>query len=136
MSKSIVANKSPLHPSALRLNDIQPGRRFIRFNRYFGIREKGTILTRPFIGCLGSKDYWFFSDRLYLVVKIRNEQGMTVNRPLIDMGIVPDGEKDNWSSAYFTIDARKEHLLPAPVPFQNGGWLDDEEEDFDPWGEY
>jgi hypothetical protein len=110
--------KSPLHPSALSLNDIQPGRRIIRFNRNHGVMGEMVIVSKPYArrwrsvnGESGAK----------LLVDLRWVDGFTGSLYLTDMGVIPysgpnSGRRGFWNNVNFTIDARKRHLLPEISP--------------------
>ncbi len=103
--------KSPLHPSALSLNDIQPGRRIIRFNRLLGIMLEAVIVSKPYV----CRYQAFGLIRADLVVDLRSTDGFTESVYLTDMGVIPRS-RTIWSPVNFTIDARNRHLLPKIVP--------------------
>jgi hypothetical protein len=44
------------------------------------------------------------------MVKLRDDSGFTEDSTLADLGVIPYPQ--GWNSVNFTIDARKEHLLP------------------------
>ncbi len=104
----MMSQKSPLHPSALRLRDLRPGRRIIRFNIGFGVMGRLTVVADPYVS---KKD-----GGALLKVRLCDESGHRKDLFLADMGVVPYEGCDYWNNRNLTIDARKEHLLPSPDP--------------------
>ena len=105
-------NKSPLHPSALRLNDLTPGRRILEFNREFGIIRELVILGYPYVATV-------YGGGKFLQVPCRNTRSGHAELPfLADMGVLPY-DNGSWNPANFTIDHRKRHLLPEPRPMRH-----------------
>lgn len=100
-------NKNPLHPSALRINDVHPGVQFAMFNIARGIIEQGTFTSKPYVGSL-------FDDgkQRDLLVMYRSEHGYNSKYHLIDLGIVTNGA-GHWNRHNFTIPLKKLHLLPS-----------------------
>jgi len=99
-------DKSPLHPSALRIRDLHPGRRVIVFNRTNGIRFRATITSAPRI-----VDAKFLGRSL--CIKLRKDSGEALEETLRDLGVIPYSKE--WNLTNFIVDARKEHLLPPAV---------------------
>lgn len=106
--KSAVSDRSPLHPSALRLNSVRPGVRFIQFNKDLGIMETGTFVSTPYVANWGS------DLEHTLVVRVLRSDGSTQERALVDLGITPDVGKW-WNRVNYTIHLKKRHLLPKPT---------------------
>jgi len=113
-------SKSPLHPSALSLTDITPGRRIILFNKEYGIMEEAIVISTPRVE---RRSYAFLDyTTTSLVVDLRStKHGWTQHHYLTDMGVIPySGSSSNprahWNDRNFTVDARKRHLLPDPDP--------------------
>ncbi|MFZ2126605.1 MAG: hypothetical protein WAV04_03795 [Candidatus Microsaccharimonas sp.] len=103
--------KSPLHASALRLRDITPGRRIVVFNVAKGVRSRYTVTGRPVI-----QKIWLMDNESRSIMIPIGGFGEGVDFAT-DLGLVPyppsvlDG---GWNPYVFSIDARKEHLLPRP----------------------
>jgi len=108
----VIKDRSPLHASALRLKDVHPGVEYIKFNRYYGIMERGVFLSTPFVTepapHMGHK----------LMVRVSGRSRGSRKGFLGDMGITPYSP-GRWNEANFTIRASKEHLLPAPLGHEN-----------------
>ena len=122
----VIKDRSPLHPSALRLQDVHPGVEFIQFNRYLGILTRSTFLSTPFVEDEGYGKI--------LKARVLYRCPMFQEFSLRDLGIVP--YPYGWNKANFTIRASKEHLLPEPLgdalnpcriddPFDDYGYVDD-----------
>lgn len=124
------ADKNPLHDSALRIGDVHIGRSFILFNIYSGIIERGRFLSLPFVEEDG-----------YLLQVHTSESRLGLGPAfLTDMGIAPRWgyhRYSSWNQSNFTIDARKEHLLPAPFgvgyPYEDD-FIDDLDDFY--WGQH
>lgn len=109
--------KNPLHPSALGLNDMTVGRRIVQFNREFGVDVEGTVVKAPYVA----------ETMLYgmqLKIDILTVAGRRMQHSLIHLGVIPfdrsnSDSRADWNQSNFTVDARKRHLLPAPVPRPN-----------------
>jgi hypothetical protein len=102
-------NKSPHHPSALRIGDIHPGRQVIYFNLSLGILYRATIVSAPRVvlnNVTGVR---------YLKVKLKTQTRGILECFLSDLGVIPNSS-GAWSPTTFLIDARKEHLLPPAAP--------------------
>lgn len=100
------STKNPLHPSALRLNDIQPGRRIICFNLNNGIQGEFIVVRRPEVRFVG-----LGHTRKKLVVALRSVRyGVEQYMSLGDMGIIP--YSSGWNTVNFTVDSKKRKLLP------------------------
>lgn len=107
--------RSPLHPSAMRINDVHPGVSFIRFNIYGGIVSRGRFLTGPMRGdtvtpfgppvALGTGS-------MLVAWAIVPDFRRPVALWLTDMGII-NWVHGYWDPEVFTVKANKEHLLPA-----------------------
>lgn len=110
---SVISTKSPLHPSALRIKDLTPGRRIIRFNQRFGILGEYFVKAKPYV-----KKFSYSSNpnETHFVVDLIETDGLiqVEHHYLDDMGIIP--YRHQWNRMNFTIDARKRHLLPELIP--------------------
>ena len=102
------ADKNPLHDSALRIGDVHIGRSFIMFNVFFGVVGRGQFLSVPFAGWRG-----------HLEVRTNDPFAFKGGHFLEDMGIVctvfAGDHRPFWNPVHFTIDARKDYLLPVPL---------------------
>lgn len=100
-----VRTKNPLHPSALRINDLNPGRRIILFNVNLGDLGEFIVVHLPevrFIKHMG-KQY---------VVDLRSvRSGGEDYHYLSDMGVIP--AHGSWSKVNFAVDSKKRDLLPT-----------------------
>ena len=121
--------KSPLHPSALTINDLNPGRTVVRFNRHNGILGTHIVLERPVV----RTEILVIAPRieimyvvtvppnvkvLYrnaLVVKLRDvATGRSEYWRVCDLGVVPYVHE--FSPVNFVVDDKSRHLLPDPQP--------------------
>jgi hypothetical protein len=97
MSK-IVIDKSPLHPSALRLKDINPGRRITEVNLVVGRLYEYVVESRP------------FEENSSIKVSLREVvSGARRDAFANDLGLIPY-EHGVWNDI-FVIDSHKAHLL-------------------------
>ena len=107
--------KSPLHPSALSLNDMNVGRRIIQFNTIFGIREEGRIVRAPYAERVEHPRYDYLA--IWFKVDILATDGVIEAHHLTDLGVIPSfGSNSNaygWNPTNFTVDVRKRALLPT-----------------------
>lgn len=103
------ADKSPLHPSALRLRDVHPGVAFRCFNKQLGYIDEGVFLGTPVV----------INGRLK--VKVRYPRGWITMLSLADIGITPYSDR-GWNGSNFTVAARKQHLLPEPTGERRTKW--------------
>lgn len=113
--------KNPMHPSALRIGDINPGRTIVTFNTYRGLRGPYVVLGRPFVGYAGEacmitdgRHPIYSSQKKEIVVLLRDETGARYTRSLVSLGVIPYSHSDALSwDAYVevAIDHRKVHLL-------------------------
>lgn len=132
-AKHVVANKNPLHPSALRVGDLTVGRRIVRFNARIGVVAEYTVVKKPHLGYIVPDFLRHGGGQKSLVVTMRNEHGRTENHDLGDLGVIPYGKWSIWHGSNVTVDARKRHLLPAPlpsaIPGEFAGFYEEEEEE-------
>lgn len=115
-------DKNPLHASALRLRDINPGRRIIKFNRELGIIGEFEIVSRPFFGYLATREeikrnphFCNTLVRRFIVELHDTTYGTRRPHSLRDLGVIPYDKPKEWNISNFVIDARKRHLLPERV---------------------
>ena len=126
-----IHTKNPIHPSALSLNDIRPGRRVIMFNREQGITNEGFVVSKPYMAdqrlLVGGPS------RYTLFLGIRSVSTGDFNEYLLsNMGVIPyywpsDLIRPSWNRFSFIVDARKRHLLPEPdvPPLEEYGFEQD-----------
>lgn len=134
-TQHIMPRRSPLHPSALRLNDITVGRSIIWQNVVIGLVCEAVILTRPYVGRPGPR-FEFAEDRSrQSVVRLRTADGTVFVESLAEMGVMPYRGYD-WNSVNFIIDARKRDLLRVHTAglwsyrdFDDLGFDEEEEEE-------
>lgn len=127
-------NKSPLHPSALTLNDMNLGRRVIQFNKYGGIQTEAVIVSRPYVLTLSLKMLKITTKNI--VVEVVTQDGRKNIWFLNDVGVIPDSNVDHWNPSgwnpeNFVIDARKRALLPEPSEYLPSSTSSDFEDDWD-----
>jgi hypothetical protein len=104
-------DKNPLHPSALRIRDITPGRHIIGYSTRFGIEGEYLILGRPFVENYGDEEY-----AGPCVVELMSvTDGEIFTDFLESMGVItsPSGK---WHDHAYVVDNRKRHLLPQEPP--------------------
>lgn len=137
-AKHVVASKNPLHPSALRVGDLTVGRRIIRFNTRLGIVAEYTVVKKPHLGHILPEHMRHGGAQKSFVVTLRSQRGHSENYDLGDLGVIPYYKQTLWNGSNLTIDARKRHLLPAPlpsaIPGQFAGFYEEEEEEEEEWG--
>lgn len=127
-------DKSPLHPSALRIQDLNPGIKIVAYNRTYGFEGEYTVVGQPIVGYLGTQDGlmpWYTDEPKNLVVVLRDHYGKHVHS-LADLGVTPY-EGGWWNEANFVVSTRKRHLLPEPPPRPPITFQDDWDDDF--WDE-
>lgn len=110
-------DKSPLHPSALRVRDVHPGVSYVTFHTEFGVIERGVFTSAPYVARMPGLNYTEPWSALAAHVR-------TVNGKLdivylesigIDRGAKPAWRyMDGFSPYQVTVRASKAHLLPAP----------------------
>lgn len=124
------ADKNPLHPSALRIRDLRPGRPITVFDPIYGVQGHYIVVSVPYKeesyprhGCLK--------------VRLRSlTTGDVIVMSLESMGILPS-VRDGWRLiSRFTIDRRKRHLLPSPAINRIPSFPDDPEYDEDEEEDY
>jgi hypothetical protein len=99
--------KSPLHPSALAINGLTPGRTIVKFNRHIGTMGTFVILEYP---CVRNTAHG-----RGLMVRMRDiRSGTTKYHYLTDMGVVPL-RSGRFNGSNYIVDRRKVHLLPEPT---------------------
>ena len=134
--------KSPLHPSALSINDMNVGRRIIKFSLDQGIVLEGRIIRTPYVKRVQWPDY--DTPDFYSLVDVRNNDGHVSPHHLEDLGVIPHQGSNHtrnpleWNTINFTIDSRKEKLLPEVKPeahFGNYNSLDYPFDDVDDYYE-
>ena len=119
--------KSPLHPSALSINDMRVGRRIIRFNIEHGIMAEGIIVRGPYMVSSYGPDGRKTTRLKVDILNVSSTQSFRIisSHTLGDMGVIaytnPSRNHTGWNGVNFTIDARKRRLLPdvaklRPVP--------------------
>jgi len=98
--------KSPLHPSALTINHLNPGRRIIKFSMFDGEVGAYEVCEHPVV-----REDMF--EGITIMVKLKDLlTGRITYVSLTTLGIVrfPDG---GFSRVTFTVDHRKRRLLPT-----------------------
>lgn len=129
-TRSYPKDKSPLHPSALRIQDLNPGVKIVKYNRTYGLQGEYTVVSRPFVGYLGTQDGLtpeYMSRLKDLVVVLKDRYGKHAHS-LGDLGVTPCSG-GWWNDANFVISARKRHLLPEPPP-RSSSVIQDDWEDY------
>ncbi len=106
-------DRSPLHPNALRIQDLTPGREIICFSLRYGILERLRITDQPRVSS-GSVPGAVMRGSVNLIIPVATVDNCKVHRYLTGIGILPY-EEGNWNDLNFTIDAADEHLLPSPA---------------------
>ncbi len=109
--------RSPLHSSALRIGDLNPGMQIVRFNRAFGA-EYCRVVSKPYVLVRPENMSAFrYSDEGHIVIDLQSVRFGSVNMNyLSDMGVIPY-KYGNWNQSNFTIEARKSELLPPVDDF-------------------
>ena len=106
--KMSLQTKSPVHPSALRLRDVTPGRHVALFSTVKGILNTITITERPSIV---TRDMLGVQTRTILIVGNCDKGEVTYFAT--DCGVVPYyGPSFNWNPYNFLIDVHKLHAVP------------------------
>ena len=98
--------QSPLHPNALRLKDIVPGREIIWHNREYGPQGQYRVLEKPSLYTFRSLYTTTLRVRLWHHKFSREEEAF-----LSDMGVIPYSG-GGWNNVNYTIDTNDAHLLP------------------------
>jgi hypothetical protein len=107
MSVSVVTRKSPLHPSALGLNDLFAGQKVLIVSVSTGTVSSATVVEPPFV-------LYEMEGKAFHVLDLLFEGGESVYYNPALFGVAPyvAGRKQaEWSEDYFLIDQRKQHLL-------------------------
>lgn len=121
--------KSPLHPSALTINGLTPGRTIVKFNRHLGVRETYVVMERPVVRTsILSPAPGFKIVHVVVVppnarVVSKNVQAVLLRdvktgemgyQYLGDLGVTPH-HTGGFNEANFVVDHRKKHLLPTEL---------------------
>ena len=123
MKKISTLRKSPLHPSALGLNDLFVGRKITLYNVELGQMGDYIVLRKPYIGMFGGVlTHEGKSEKSHLILlrplDVSTDSPESSSQPkemfVADMGITPrsiSNSKPNWG-VNVTVDSRKKDLLP------------------------
>ena len=101
--------RSPLHPKALNMADLQVGMKVQRHHRRGSFGRSGTIYTWPFRRYTKYHDSFPFLGNIWMVsVVTTNYKGELVHEDwyLSDMGVVPyegDGRFRRWNDQNYTL---------------------------------
>jgi len=132
LKKSSDLRKSPLHPSALGVNDLFVGQKITRFNLQLGYMGDFIVLRKPYIGVFrgedsyegqNKRDYLIQLMSLYVHPLHSDFSHQIEEKFLTDMGVTPyhfHTGKPFWNRTNFVVDSRKVHLLPARDPHMRG----------------
>ncbi len=101
--------RNPLHPSALTLQGVTPGREIVVWNRFAGVVDYGWFTGYPYI--VEASDLYNRTARLLAVDARSLFYGENASWLLVNIGIVPF--PTGWNEYNVTVPAAKVHLLSS-----------------------
>lgn len=110
MSGDLTRLKTDLNPSALRYNDLTPGRHIIRCDLDGIFEGEYVVLARPTVRTVPTENGDAIS---HISVRLRDVRtGLVYNHDVRHMGVLPYSAMGRvyFHATHYTLDARKVHL--------------------------